>query len=192
MAITRTPIVDDDGSLTVGTVFENAWKQELYDQIDAAIAGAVTPAIKLQLLRAAQGTSTASGFAGLDSVSLSGLTMLDTLWIRYVMQGTGQPLNAGSIWKGNTQLGTISPSPLATNGIIMGEIQLRPGPQQETIAGMAIQSLMYPASTRFDNFAWTGTGESWIAPWALSFNFAGVPAGGSLLWTWAVYRLLGQ
>jgi hypothetical protein len=39
--ITRTPIVNDDGSLTVGTVFENGWKTELYNQIDAAISGSV-------------------------------------------------------------------------------------------------------------------------------------------------------
>jgi hypothetical protein len=39
MPITRTPIIDDDGSNTTGTVFENAWKQEFYDQIDAAMAG---------------------------------------------------------------------------------------------------------------------------------------------------------
>jgi hypothetical protein len=37
MAITRTPITNDDGSGTVGTVFENGWKTELYNQIDAAI-----------------------------------------------------------------------------------------------------------------------------------------------------------
>jgi len=37
MPITRTPIVDDDGSGTTGTVINNAWKQELYTQIDAAI-----------------------------------------------------------------------------------------------------------------------------------------------------------
>jgi hypothetical protein len=37
MPITRTPIVNDDGTGTTGTIFENAWKQELYDQIDAAI-----------------------------------------------------------------------------------------------------------------------------------------------------------
>lgn len=36
MAITRTPIVDDDGSGTTGTALDNAWKQEFYDQIDAA------------------------------------------------------------------------------------------------------------------------------------------------------------
>ena len=31
---TRTPIVDDDGSGTTGTILNNAWKQELYGQID--------------------------------------------------------------------------------------------------------------------------------------------------------------
>jgi hypothetical protein len=36
--ITRTAIVDDDGTLTTGTVVNNAWKQELYDQIDAVVA----------------------------------------------------------------------------------------------------------------------------------------------------------
>ncbi len=36
--ITRTPIVDDDGSGTTGTVINNAWKQELYAQIDALSA----------------------------------------------------------------------------------------------------------------------------------------------------------
>lgn len=36
--ITRTPIIDDDGTGTTGTVIDNAWKQEFYDQIDAALA----------------------------------------------------------------------------------------------------------------------------------------------------------
>ena len=35
MPITRTPIVDDSGGGTDGTVIDNAWKQELYNQIDA-------------------------------------------------------------------------------------------------------------------------------------------------------------
>jgi hypothetical protein len=35
MPITRTPMVDDDGSGTTGTIVNNAWKQELYNQIDA-------------------------------------------------------------------------------------------------------------------------------------------------------------
>ena len=38
MAITRTPMVDDDGTGTTGTVINNAWKQQFYDQIDATVA----------------------------------------------------------------------------------------------------------------------------------------------------------
>jgi hypothetical protein len=49
MAITRTAMVDDDGTGTTGTIINNAWKTELYNQIDAADAslavtsGAFTP-----------------------------------------------------------------------------------------------------------------------------------------------------
>ena len=38
MAITRTPMIDDDGSGTTGTIFNAAWKDELYNQIDANTA----------------------------------------------------------------------------------------------------------------------------------------------------------
>ena len=38
MAITRTPMVDDDGTGTTGTVINNAWKQQFYDQIDAYVS----------------------------------------------------------------------------------------------------------------------------------------------------------
>jgi hypothetical protein len=38
MPITRTPIIDDSGSGKDGTVIDNAWKQEFYGQIDAALA----------------------------------------------------------------------------------------------------------------------------------------------------------
>ena len=34
MAISRTAITDDDGTGTTGTVINNAWKTELYNQID--------------------------------------------------------------------------------------------------------------------------------------------------------------
>src|SRR4029434_10334756 len=37
MAITRTAMVDDDGSGTTGTIINNAWKTEFYNQIDAAV-----------------------------------------------------------------------------------------------------------------------------------------------------------
>jgi len=42
MPITRTAMIDDDGSGTTGTILNNAWKQELYGQIDVAIAAPLT------------------------------------------------------------------------------------------------------------------------------------------------------
>lgn len=45
MAITRTDIVDDDGSNTLGTAIDNDWKQELYDQIDDAVDGVSAPSV---------------------------------------------------------------------------------------------------------------------------------------------------
>lgn len=39
MPITRTPIIDDSGQGTDGTVIDNAWKQELYNQIDGVLGG---------------------------------------------------------------------------------------------------------------------------------------------------------
>jgi hypothetical protein len=42
MPIIRTPIIDDSGSGQDGTVIDNAWKQELYNQIDAAIAASIS------------------------------------------------------------------------------------------------------------------------------------------------------
>lgn len=42
MPITRTPMVDDDGSGQTGTVVNNPWKSELYDQIDAVLGPAAS------------------------------------------------------------------------------------------------------------------------------------------------------
>lgn len=40
MPITRTAMIDDDGSGTTGTILNNAWKQELYNQIDGFVNAA--------------------------------------------------------------------------------------------------------------------------------------------------------
>ena len=38
VTIDRTAMTDDDGTGTTGTIINNAWKTQLYDQIDAALA----------------------------------------------------------------------------------------------------------------------------------------------------------
>jgi len=43
MAITRSTMVDDDGSGTTGTILNNAWLQDIYGRIDGIPAQAWTP-----------------------------------------------------------------------------------------------------------------------------------------------------
>jgi hypothetical protein len=50
MPITRTPIIDDSGSGRDGTVIDNAWKQEFYNQIDAQAAAAATAPLSTLVL----------------------------------------------------------------------------------------------------------------------------------------------
>jgi hypothetical protein len=46
--IGRTAMTDDDGTSTVGTAFNNAWKTALYDQIDAMLATVFTSTTELK------------------------------------------------------------------------------------------------------------------------------------------------
>jgi hypothetical protein len=70
MPITRTPIIDDDGSGTTGTIINDAWKTEFYNQIDAAIApilGSWTPIDASGASLVFSGT-TAGSYARTDNV----------------------------------------------------------------------------------------------------------------------------
>lgn len=42
MGIVRTAMIDDDGSGTTGTIINNAWKTEFYNQIDGLVCPAWT------------------------------------------------------------------------------------------------------------------------------------------------------
>jgi hypothetical protein len=65
MPITRTAMIDDDGSGTTGTIINNAWKQEFYGQIDSFAGPLVT-------------TLTASGTAVLPTGPAHHLLVLDS------------------------------------------------------------------------------------------------------------------
>jgi hypothetical protein len=103
MPITRTPMVDDDGSGQHGTVVNNAWKSELYDQIDGALPAATVPAPGaagnlltstgaawssapprtrfVELLYTIDGSIAPTGAVNMATVPISGLDLKDTLEI---------------------------------------------------------------------------------------------------------------
>ncbi len=70
MSLNRTAITDDDGTGTTGTILDNAWKQELYDQID----GGAVLSVELTFTE----TTGAGTYTG--SVTLpAGATLLDII-----------------------------------------------------------------------------------------------------------------
>jgi hypothetical protein len=78
MAITRTAMIDDDGTGTTGTILNNAWKTELYNQIDAA-SGATpvhVPFNAANFAASGGGSWTAVSQATLTYVVLNQRTML--------------------------------------------------------------------------------------------------------------------
>jgi hypothetical protein len=71
MAITRTAVIDDDGTGTTGTVFEDAWKQELYDQIDDALADTAADAAAAAIAAAAAVTDATLPFSDITTNNVS-------------------------------------------------------------------------------------------------------------------------
>jgi hypothetical protein len=101
MAIVRTVIVDDDGSLTTGTIFNNAWKTELYDQIDAVGVPAGV----------AVGQVFISSGVGLPGVWSTSLTLSGGLNVSGNIFGSGDVSMAAAsflFWTGRASLNSIA------------------------------------------------------------------------------------
>jgi hypothetical protein len=90
-------MIDDDGSGQTGTIINNAWKQELYDQVDGAIAAipappASSPSVLVVVLTSDVGTVNDWAPAGLPTnanavISWNGATPLLVTGIRGGVDG---------------------------------------------------------------------------------------------------------
>ena len=171
MPITRTPIVDDDGSGQTGTVLDNAWKQELYDQIDGVLGRSV--------VGHAAGTTQNASAENIGQINGPGLTQFQTLLLEIELHFTSG--TAISLYW--TQTATIALFDLAnfgganTNGQLTIRVYLRRHP--------AVNTWMFVQATGGDGSAAVVRGnmpviDDWSAPWSVVMNHSGVPASGTL------------
>jgi hypothetical protein len=113
MSIARTTIVDDDGTLTTGTIWNNAWKTELYDQIDARWSEATTTAT---------GTQNNLSISEADTFRANNATALTITGL--VAPATpakpGKPLRVVAIGAGTVTLNNEDAGSTAANRIITG------------------------------------------------------------------------
>jgi hypothetical protein len=133
MPITRTPIIDDDGSGRTGTVLDNAWKQELYNQIDGYVGGGGAIADNAERIGVpTTGNATIALGAGksihiLDCTNAALLTILGTTGgtqktgDRLIIRGQGAGAvqlahNGGGANQGLFNFITSAPTPVSSQG----------------------------------------------------------------------------
>lgn len=194
VVITRTNPTDDDGSGTTGTIWNAAGKTELYDQIDTALAAlqAVNP---YTLLRAASGTSTAAGATTVDSIAVSGLTVLDTLIVEMVLTSITQATASPILYSVTDSL-TVCPIMAGTGNVNAGGRRI----MSARIRQSKDSTTRYQGYTIGHDNGGTVSGEwadnnlttAFTGSWTMGLRHGGVTAGGTLHWSWSVFKLAGQ
>ena len=167
MPIGRTAIVNDDSTGTTGTILDNAWKQELYDQIDAVSSGVIQTTT-------ATGTqndfalTTSTGFLRCNNATLLTLTGLAT-------GVDGQRLVIVSIGAGQVDLSHQDAGSTAANRLInlvtVGKTSLAPG------SGTA--TLVFDGTTQRWRLVAHAQG-AWLTRAFAAGNYTG---SGSMTWT---------
>jgi hypothetical protein len=98
MPITRTPMVDDDGSGTTGTIINNAWKQEFYGQIDALADGVwVDIPFNAANYTVMSGTGTWTVSAGNQATLAKVIVNQRTMLVAFYIQNTATTGSVGKL-----------------------------------------------------------------------------------------------
>lgn len=141
-----------------------------------------------QLLKAGSGTSTSTSAVNLDTYAMaSGLTANDTVRVFACVGATTQAGNGVSLYNAtdSVTLGTFAT--LAVSEVQVADVVIR----QRQTAATAVLSLMLSGDAGGAVTAATFT-TAWTGAWTLALRSAGVTAGGTLDWSWAVYQIAGQ
>lgn len=154
--------------------------------ISSVAAGAVT------LLKAGSGSTTDTGAETLDSIALaSGLTALDTLLVYWNIEAVTQ--NSGNVYlRNSTDTVTVSSAVNPTAGVtnILQSI-VRQGKKANTAIDWLTIRKAGDDTLAGDGGRATFT-TAWTGAWTLGLYKASLVSGGTLHWSWAVYKVLGQ
>jgi len=159
-----------------------------------AVDGSALTGISIQvsLLAANSGTTTTTSAENVDTVAISGLTAKDRLIVYAVLEAVTQNTASYSLYNVTDSV-TLAAN---TGGdLIAGE--------EATIFAYAQQAQSAATTVVTRMLAEVGSGErgngttatfttAWTGSWTLALRHGGVTSGGTLNWSWAVYKLAGQ
>ncbi len=208
-AATTTITIKSDGEANIdgsssATLINNYAEKEFYtDGKNWFTSRSYIPVSSaFTLLKAGSGTSVSTSAVNLDTIALSGLTALDVIKIVYTFSTLTQNSNAPQIYSNTDSQDIIklnNGNALGNPQTISGEIILQQAQEGATILN-AVDIGAAPQISGGNTIAFGGivNGQSntmataWTSPWTLALRSQGVTAGGTLRYSWKVYKLSGQ
>jgi hypothetical protein len=150
----------------------------------------------MSLVWANSGTNASAVAANVDTVAIAGLTAKDTLLIVATMGSTTQPTSGPGLFNNTDSVSILADgTALGTNTVQVYNIILR---QRQTAATAIVAQGSVGNTDASGNphstFKTTGStfATPWTGAWTLALRHAGVTAGGTCDWSWAVYKIAGQ
>jgi hypothetical protein len=151
-------------------------------------AGAFSQFGQWDLLKANSGTDTNAGATNVDTYAMaSQLTALDELVVMVALEAVTQAVATPSLYNStdSVTLGSFITMAAADNQI--GQTYSR---QAQSAATKVLTNMGVAAGVTNTQSATFTT--NWTGAWTLALRHGGVTAGGTLKWSWSVYRVRGQ
>ncbi|NTW34032.1 MAG: hypothetical protein HGB12_15680 [Bacteroidetes bacterium] len=154
----------------------------------------------MTLLKAGNGTTTSTTDAILDNIALAGLTMLDMIMVYFDFEAVTANSKVLGLYgvSGNQIIGYFSNSGAAiTAGYsLAGQFGIRPNQRLNTIyngfkLSYIMQELAGQSTQDMGQRSSYGNQTDWTGSWTLALRGA-TESGGTLYWSWAVYKIAGQ
>lgn len=148
----------------------------------------------LTLLHQGSGTDTTATATTVDSFSVSGLTVKDTLLVWYNLESITQSTANVVLYQTTDPVTVVSMSggsTITANLIMTGKAQIQ-ARQGSTSALQAVAEGMNSSSARVDAYNNPSYTTAWTGTWTFGLRHGGVTSGGTFKYVWAVYKLAGQ
>lgn len=199
-----SPVFTGAPTLPTGTVAvtqssgDNSTKVATTAFVDGALVSLTN------VLHASSGSSTTTSANNLDSIAISGLTGLDNLVVYYNLQASTQNCGTNVLYHstdGATIADVLNGNVLASGKMIAGSVLIKcsiaadPRNISAIFDGLNSTGITDNGATNtaMVNYIFNKTfSTAFNSSWTLALRNGGVTAGGTLYWSWQVFKIAGQ
>lgn len=153
-----------------------------------------TAPLAMTLLKASNGTTTSAVAENVDTVAISGLTAYDRLLVYVWGEAVTQQTAALTLYNNTdaVSIGNVILSPLAAGAFYSTAAVLFQAQNAATRVIMSAPRLSSLSSTMDTALLSATFTTAWTGAWTLALRQTGVTAGGTLRWSWSVFKVAGQ